>query len=124
MIAAGPYLLANGNLSALEELLRRAEEDPDVQTLVLVCRENFGEEIGGESIIFSWDHFLMNDHRMCKIYKRKRTNNFSMKSSRKSKGKVDFCDRMIFFIVKTLAFILKSFLFHQFVIFIMIQSIH
>lgn len=40
MIAAGPFLLANGNLSALEELLRRAEEDSEVQTLILVCREN------------------------------------------------------------------------------------
>ena len=36
MVAAGPYLLANGNLSAFEELLRRAEEDPAIQTLVLV----------------------------------------------------------------------------------------
>lgn len=36
MVAAGPFLLANGNLSALEELLRRAEEDPSVQSLVLV----------------------------------------------------------------------------------------
>lgn len=36
MIAAGPFLLANGNLSALEELLRRAEEDSTVQTLILV----------------------------------------------------------------------------------------
>jgi hypothetical protein len=36
IIAAGPYLLANGNLSAFEELLRRAEEDPMIQTLILV----------------------------------------------------------------------------------------
>ncbi len=36
MIASGPYLLANGNLSALEELLRRAEEDPLIQILILV----------------------------------------------------------------------------------------
>ncbi len=36
MIASGPYLLANGNLSALEELLRRADEDPLIQTLILV----------------------------------------------------------------------------------------
>jgi len=36
MIASGPYLLANGNLSAFEELLRRAEEDPEIQTLILV----------------------------------------------------------------------------------------
>ena len=36
-VAAGPFLLANGNLSALEELFRRTEEDPTVQTLILVC---------------------------------------------------------------------------------------
>lgn len=36
MAAAGPYLLANGDLSAFEELLRRADEDPAVQTLILV----------------------------------------------------------------------------------------
>jgi hypothetical protein len=36
IVAAGPFLLANGNLSAFEELLRRAEEDPEVQTLILV----------------------------------------------------------------------------------------
>ncbi|CAF1260599.1 unnamed protein product [Adineta ricciae] len=36
MVAAGPFLLANGNFSALEELLRRAVEDPSVQTLVLL----------------------------------------------------------------------------------------
>lgn len=36
LIAAGPYLLANGDLSAFEELLRRADEDPAVQTLILL----------------------------------------------------------------------------------------
>jgi hypothetical protein len=36
MIAAGPFLLANGDLSAFEELLRRAEEDSAIQTLILV----------------------------------------------------------------------------------------
>ncbi|CAF1214864.1 unnamed protein product [Rotaria magnacalcarata] len=36
MIASGPFLLANGNLSAFEELLRRAEEDPSVQSLILL----------------------------------------------------------------------------------------
>ncbi len=36
MIASGPYLLANGNLSAFEEFLRRAEEDSEIQTLILV----------------------------------------------------------------------------------------
>lgn len=36
MAAAGPYLLANGDLSAFEELLRRADGDPAVQTLILV----------------------------------------------------------------------------------------
>ena len=36
MIASGPYLLANGNTSALEELLRRAEEDSLIQTLIWV----------------------------------------------------------------------------------------
>jgi hypothetical protein len=44
MIAAGPYLLANGNLNAFEELLRRAEEDPMIQTLILVCRLIFEGE--------------------------------------------------------------------------------
>ncbi|CAF4384281.1 unnamed protein product, partial [Adineta steineri] len=36
MIAAGPFLLANGNLSAFEELLKRAEEDLSIQSLVLI----------------------------------------------------------------------------------------
>ncbi|CAF0819314.1 unnamed protein product [Rotaria sordida] len=36
MIAAGPFLLANGNLSAFDELLRRAEDDSSIQTLILL----------------------------------------------------------------------------------------
>jgi hypothetical protein len=36
MIAAGPFLLANGDLSAFEELLRRADDDPTTQILILV----------------------------------------------------------------------------------------
>ncbi|CAF0929823.1 unnamed protein product [Adineta steineri] len=36
MIAAGPFLLANGNLSAFEELLKRAEEDLSIQSLILL----------------------------------------------------------------------------------------
>ncbi|CAF2325762.1 unnamed protein product [Rotaria sp. Silwood2] len=36
MIAAGPFLLANGNFSAFEELIRRAEEDSSIQTLILL----------------------------------------------------------------------------------------
>jgi len=41
MVAAGPFLLANGNFSAFEELLRRAEDDSSIQTLILVFFVNF-----------------------------------------------------------------------------------
>lgn len=42
MVASGPFLLAQGNFSALDELLRRAEEDSSVQALILVldCRHD------------------------------------------------------------------------------------
>ncbi|UJR33361.1 hypothetical protein I4U23_020809 [Adineta vaga] len=36
MMAAGPFLLANGNLNALEELLKRADEDSTIQMLILL----------------------------------------------------------------------------------------
>ena len=36
LVASGPFLLANGNLSAFEELLRRVEQDPAMPTLILV----------------------------------------------------------------------------------------
>ena len=53
MVASGPYLLANGNISAFEELLRRAEDDPTVQTLILVCRFIFRRMID-ERKISAW----------------------------------------------------------------------
>ena len=36
LVASGPFLLAQGNFNAFEELLRRAEDDSTIQTLVLV----------------------------------------------------------------------------------------
>ena len=36
LVASGPFLLANGNLSAFEELIRRADQDPVMPTLILV----------------------------------------------------------------------------------------
>ncbi len=84
MIAAGPYLLANGNLSALEELLRRADNDPSIETLILVCWIISNKENDPQTkTIFSLVHLLMNDHLMYKIYKIKLMNNFLMKLSRK-----------------------------------------
>ena len=41
MIAAGPFLLANGNFNAFEELLRRTQEDRSIQILILVFLEMF-----------------------------------------------------------------------------------
>lgn len=36
LVAAGPFLLAQGNFTAFEQLIRRAEEDPTIQTLILL----------------------------------------------------------------------------------------
>jgi len=78
MIASGPYLLANGNLSAFEELLRRAEDDPKIQTLILVIIfEKKTKDLLKHS--FSLVHLLMNVHHMYKIYKIKHMNKYLMK---------------------------------------------
>ncbi len=57
MIAAGPFLLANGDLSAFEELLRRADDDPTTQILILVFI-NFFEIIFVNEKLFQLGPFV------------------------------------------------------------------
>ena len=88
LVASGPFLLAQGNSTAFEQLLRRAEEDSTIQTLILVSSSLSPRKPDWIDSFRSSALLSTNDRRTFKTFKIKRTKKFSKKWSTKFKSEL------------------------------------